>query len=68
MDMIKLVIPDLRNDQCGVGRKESVSQAVLRGRIGHGECRHHYFPFNFASKIVAIICQNVFVEPQYQSV
>ena len=30
--------PDLRDDQCGAGRQEPVSQAVLGGRIGHGGC------------------------------
>ena len=30
--------PDLCDDQCGVGRQEPVSQAVLGGRVGHGRC------------------------------
>ena len=61
MDVIKLVKPDLRDDQRGVGRKEPVSQAVLRGRIGHGKCPI----FHFAQKIVAIYCHNLFVEPRF---
>ena len=46
MDVIKLVQPDLRDDQRGVGRQEPVSQALLRGRIGHGKFPP-FFPFDF---------------------
>ena len=42
--------PDLRNDQCGVGRQEPVSQALLGGRVGHGKCRQQFFSVLFSLK------------------